>query len=522
MRKNEKLISDKGLIPGPHNQQNKRKRSSLTLKIKFLNFIIPVFLCVLAFSIVLPNADKSIWYDEACTVDFSRLVPSGLTEMLSSGNNLPAYYYFMSAWTFVFGISETALRLPGIFFYIISTVLVFLFGKNLFKNTGFAFVSALIYLLLEINTTNAVSARPYGMLALLSLLSLMLFHKLFIEKEYSLVSGISFVAVNIAGSFTHIWFFFSVLPQIIFYLKSNKITGKRFLVLFLSSFTPFILLWSPILLAQMQNASNDWMLFRGDDLRVTIQYFTAGKLNTIFMFFLIPVLAGVLVSRLKKDTAKINYFSENASFLFIVITFSLLTPYLISYFRPIYVVDRGPIIAAAPFALLLGYLGSISYKPFFYPAAAYFSIFLYITLYSSRAVYFDTDKIITKVIISNSRNVRQIVLFNESQRQVKYYFNRLHFNGEVSFSDIPLILSYSNISEWRKLPDNIQNKLLSEYTNSLNRDGNLLFVFNDADVEKENFAPIFESLRKSRNILSIKEMKSLSLILINFGPPVKY
>ena len=478
------------------------------MKSRVLDITLIALLSCFALFLVVPHMNNSIWYDEACTVDFAGLPFHSLIDMLAAGNNMPAYYLFMRVWTSVFGIGEAALRVPGVIFYILSVVCVYFFGKRLFSGRGPAFASALIYLLLRINTDNAVNARPYGMLALLSIASLMLFYELFIVGKNNRLLAAAFIAVNIIGSFTHLWFFFTALYQAVYYMAVKRRLDKRFTLVFLYSFAGFFILWVPVLYSQLHSTSNSWMAFNGNEIEVTLRYFMAGRLYSVFFLSLIPVLAGFLKKMYEKKGYNYKPYMTNTFFILTVLIVSLIVPFIISFFKPIYIVERGPMITAAPFALLLGgFLCAISYRPLFYAALSLFSLFIYIKLYSAGAVNYLNDRTLAKLAISNAADVDNISFYSELKRPMKYYFKLYNFNRSVRFTDLP-----EKIADPGGAEGGVRLEAIDQYYDSLSKGKKLLYVFTDADAKSAVFNLIYARLNKTHRVIKKAGCAGITLV----------
>ena len=82
------------------------------------------------FLIRLIALNQSLWLDEGTT---ARVVKEyGFTQIVSgfsrSDFHPPLYYFFMKAWTLVFGTSEIALRMPSVIFSILTGWIIYLIG----------------------------------------------------------------------------------------------------------------------------------------------------------------------------------------------------------------------------------------------------------------------------------------------------------------------------------------------------------------------------------------------------------
>ena len=60
------------------------------------------------------NADEMLWYDEIMTGTVAAQDWNGAVELLGSDINAPLYYLFVRVWSKLFGLSDVALRAPGL------------------------------------------------------------------------------------------------------------------------------------------------------------------------------------------------------------------------------------------------------------------------------------------------------------------------------------------------------------------------------------------------------------------------
>jgi hypothetical protein len=284
---------------------------------------------------------------------------------------------------------------------------------------------------------------------------------------------------------------------------------------FLCSFAPFFIFLSPVLYSQLHSQSNSWMKFYGFELELTFLYFTSEKLLNVLLLFSIPALAGFFAKKYAKKEYAAGKFTGNLFFILTILAVSLFVPYIISFFKPIYNIERGPIIAAAPLALILGgYLCAISYKPLFYAALTLFSLTIYVKLYSAGPIYYNNDRTMAKIVMANASDADNVAFYDELKRPMKYYFNRLHFNRNVVFIDSPDIMGTFRSGEWDGAGDSVKQAFFKKYCDALGDGKKLLFVFQDSDAANTAFKLVFEKLNSSYKI--VKDMEFLGITIIKY------
>lgn len=105
-----------------------------------------------------------LWNDELFTWFYSK---SDLTFLWGQGRHLeanpPLYYTLIHAWTPLFGQSATMLRLPSVVFSLLSVVLVYVAGREIFASARAGLTAALALALSANNIYYAQEARAYAM-----------------------------------------------------------------------------------------------------------------------------------------------------------------------------------------------------------------------------------------------------------------------------------------------------------------------------------------------------------------------
>ena len=115
---------------------------------------------------------ESLWNDEGQSlyIAFSEGFSGALFKSFSETNQPPLYYIILHLWGTLFGLSNTALRLPSAFFLIGCIPLIFQIGKKLNGN-WVSFFACQLFIFSPYVISYAQEARPYGLYCFLSLLS---------------------------------------------------------------------------------------------------------------------------------------------------------------------------------------------------------------------------------------------------------------------------------------------------------------------------------------------------------------
>ena len=107
----------------------------------------------------------SLWTDEAVTVSIATRTPGQIWDVLGRVDAVHGvYYFFMAAWTRIFGTSEFWLRLPSAIFIGLAVVGLFLLVRRI-ANPTLALTSALVAMILPRLTWAGIEARPFALSA---------------------------------------------------------------------------------------------------------------------------------------------------------------------------------------------------------------------------------------------------------------------------------------------------------------------------------------------------------------------
>jgi hypothetical protein len=202
----------------------------------------------------------------------------------------------------------------------------------------------------------------YSLLGLLSVLSTLFFFRLFYFNRSSRRELAGYIFVNIAGTFTHYWFFFLLAAQGVAYLwLLPKSSFKSFAGAMLVSVFPFFALWTPALLYQMTNGGTSAIHQPGFlEFFATLSDFYGGGIIGALVYA--AALAVVLV---QYHGAKLPFrppaalkaalLEKQTLALLLLLSLSLLVPLVMTQFTPIWMKNRYAIIALHPASVLLGF-----------------------------------------------------------------------------------------------------------------------------------------------------------------------
>jgi mannosyltransferase len=286
-----------------------------------------------------------------------------VVEHLRTDSHPPLYFLLMALWMPVFGMGELALRIPSILFYLSTGVVLFVYGSKM-EDQRAGLLVALIFLASPLAVYHAHTVRMYALLGLISALSTTLF--LVVTKPDRPArrgEWAAYLAVNCLGTLTQYWFFFLLAGQAtgaLLFAHGN--VRKKALGVVAVSVLPFAVLWSPVLLQQMQGTPTSWMEPPGGLwlLGAPLNLYGLGeqRMAAIVVYVGLAIVCGL---RLGRPKPRLTSLKEVAGFLrlldvrllIVILTSMLVLGYAVSQITPVYHVRC--LMAALPaFALLVG------------------------------------------------------------------------------------------------------------------------------------------------------------------------
>jgi uncharacterized membrane protein len=228
--------------------------------------LILIAILVLGFFLRIYGLDsESLWLDEGHSIDLARLEPSQMLETLSKDVHAPLYFLILHYWINLFGEAEFTLRFLSVIFGFFAIFMMYKVGSLIYdKRTGI--LSSLTLALSPFHIYFSQEARPYALVALLTLLSMYFFIKI-LEKR-TIWNSIGYIVASILLMYTHVFGLFIIISQNIFiassYLFSKKPLkpGLKEWILYQAILIVLFIPWIGILAAQALNIQNpDYVTF---------------------------------------------------------------------------------------------------------------------------------------------------------------------------------------------------------------------------------------------------------------------
>lgn len=248
------------------------------------------------------------------------------------------YFYFISLFTKIFGVSELWVRLPGVIITIITLGVVYFLVKKITSNKNIGLLSVIIIVFADWHIMLGRYARQYGLMLFFVILALFYYYKTFYEKKLlniiPLLLFIAFALLTHQLSFLLIflilepffnkniqlyknkWFMiFSVILLILIYLSLTKIS---------SHFTYY---------GENYIGYNDLKTIEAPSAKFwyleKIQLPDWAYVKKIFIYF--PLAAILIISFITTTFIDRKFKANNLFFIFVFLSFIIMSVYKIEY-----------------------------------------------------------------------------------------------------------------------------------------------------------------------------------------------
>lgn len=165
---------------------------------------------------------ESLKGDEAFSVLWSSPDPISIIKSTALTETHPPFYYLLlHFWMILFGKSEAAIRVLSACLGIISVVILYKIGCELF-NRKIAVIASFLIAINAFVITHSQEARQYSLLLLLTVVSFLYFIRI-VEAEKVNKSHVFFYVIsNILLCYTHIFGPFTIVCQVLYFLLFRR------------------------------------------------------------------------------------------------------------------------------------------------------------------------------------------------------------------------------------------------------------------------------------------------------------
>lgn len=222
--------------------------------------LVLLFIVFLGLILRLISLNQSFWLDEAITAKVAHFSSEQILDFLKGDFNPPLYYFIVSQWQNLFGVSEISLRIPSVIFALLTILLTFKIGQIYLHNQ--AKLAALLLAISPLHIYYSQEARAYALTGFLFTLSILLFLKSLKAKKFWWLFSLSLL--GLLFSHYQVWLALPVFPLWLILAQKGKRTKKKDYLYLALSFLPALialLFYWPTLLSQLglgTNISQPW------------------------------------------------------------------------------------------------------------------------------------------------------------------------------------------------------------------------------------------------------------------------
>ncbi len=218
----------------------------------------PFAVLILISTLLLPGLNQAFRSDEVWSLHTVAMPFRAMVDHLRADIHPPLYYLLLRPWTQLAGTSETGTRSLSVMMHLLAGLTIFL-GMRRRLGTGAAVLSCAIFLSSPLGILSAQLVRMYSLLELTAALALVFWLRL-VESEPrpKPADFCCFVAACIAGTFTHIWFFFLLAAIAVVHLARWRTRRLGWMSAAAAlGLAPWALLWFPTMIRQSGHTADN-------------------------------------------------------------------------------------------------------------------------------------------------------------------------------------------------------------------------------------------------------------------------
>lgn len=161
--------------------------------------------------------EQSLRLDEAQSLWQASHTLEGMLKVVAQDVHVPLYHVILHYWQLELGSSITTVRALSLLFFIISIPLMYVLSRQLLSRP-WALLAVVLFSFSPFMNWYGSETRMYTMLALVSILN----HFFFIRILKQNKGWLGYALTTLAGVYTHYFFLFSLLTQVLFYLYQRR------------------------------------------------------------------------------------------------------------------------------------------------------------------------------------------------------------------------------------------------------------------------------------------------------------
>jgi uncharacterized membrane protein len=397
---------------------------------------------------------RSLWLDEAYSALLARMDFHAFLTEAKNDSGPPLYYLLLKVWISAFGLGESALRSLSGLFYLGMLAWIYRAARHLTPARGVALFCTALCVFSPLAFRHAQSVRMYALSAMWAAGSIWAFIDLMRTDRPRSRQWVIYALINSLGCLTHYWFWFVLLGQAFAYLLFwTRRIAPRFIAAYLSGLVPFIALWSPFVLHQKSSGVSLWLSPPGgaELLDTFLDLYGGGKGAAILLLGLIGLtLVGARRPLPEPEPERARRLRWA---MLIILATTVGVPFLLSQFKPMYLVGRYTVVLVPGFALCLAAWMRSAPRP------AWILPLLGISLLGAGSAAFvrhrlapptESDRATARVLEDRIRPGDALLFTSLSVSAIEYYFVLDQWNLPIIRAYFPLEVGLH--PSWRNYP----------------------------------------------------------------------
>jgi len=258
---------------------------------------------------------RGFWGDEAWTIGISKLPISEIIAITGQDFHPPFYYFLVHYLGQFAGWGEVTIRLLSTFFFLLVPIFTYILTQRYWKTKKrpsrlASALTSLLVLYSPILLTYAMEARSYGLLAMESVLSALIFWYAKDETKGQYKWRFSYFLLGAVMVYTHYYAWFILAAHAVYLLIAER---KRILPMLTAALAILAaqLPWLPTLFGQVGSVKGDYWI-GAINSRTHLEFFlrvTGGDLTTkwqapLAIIFGVVILADFIYRVVKKNLPK--------------------------------------------------------------------------------------------------------------------------------------------------------------------------------------------------------------------------
>lgn len=408
-------------------------------------------------------AKEDLWLDEVLSViNSSKNLPELLSYLVSDAN-MP-FYFFLLHWWLLVSKSAFWIRLFSAAFGALAIIIIYKLSSYLF-NRRVGLISAFFLAISPYHLWYSQEARAYSLQIFLVLLSMFYYVRIFKKEKPQLKDSAFLILFSILAIFAHYISAFILLTQIVFLnfyflIKTHPPAWIKKIIIIQLIFIVLLIPYLPKIMTLGLQKIPGWIPRPSiEDIGNTFKYYALGVgivipkiTERLGLLWYISAFLPIIFLPFYASNFRISTFSKIDSTILIIfwLIIPILSMFLISLKRPLYLAQRYLIVSLPAFILLVSYgITLIGRKKLFQNL---FLAILSIAPLTSLTRYYASEKKIpwtkiVKIVLKNSKKDDCIVFVPPWLEIVFQYHLQSQLTKTNSQEYFLKILSYEDIKE---------------------------------------------------------------------------